>query len=271
MAKKSILHAAVVAASLSLTLATACGAIHAEDRDKFECSGSWDDGDRGFCEIREQRLEPVGQITVAPGMNGGVEVRAWDRNEILVRARVTAHGRDTNDAKELASQVRIVADGGHVRAEGPEKGNDTHWSASFQVLAPARTDAEIETFNGGIAISGMRSNISFTAQNGGVALSDIGGSVRGRTTNGGLAVHLTGARWEGEMLDVATTNGGVSMRIPASYSAHLETETTHGGFRLELPIGPLAKGAKRVSVDLGGGGPLVRATTVNGGVSIRQE
>ena len=58
----------------------------------------------------------------------------------------------------------------------------------------------------------------------------------GTTQNGGVNVRLDGSRWEGEGLDVVTTNGGVSLAIPAGYSAELETGTVNGGIRTDVPV-----------------------------------
>jgi DUF4097 and DUF4098 domain-containing protein YvlB len=113
-------------------------------------------------------------------------------------------------------------------------------------------------------------NMRFDTTNGGVRLQDIGGRVNGETRNGGLNVMLSGNRWEGEGLDVETSNGGVTMAIPDGYNAELETRTVNGGLRIDFPItvqGELT-GRRGLSTTLGSGGPLVRARTTNGGVKI---
>ena len=67
-------------------------------------------------------------------------------------------------------------------------------------------------------------------------LTDVGGAVHGRTTNGGVDVDLDGATWQGEGLDVETSNGGVRLRIPEQYSARLEAGTVNGGISVDMPI-----------------------------------
>jgi DUF4097 and DUF4098 domain-containing protein YvlB len=83
-----------------------------------------------------------------------------------------------------------------------------------------------------------------------------------------LNVELTGNRWEGEALDVRTTNGGVSLSIPSNYSAHLETGTVNGRISVDFPITMQGDITKEVAVNLGSGGPTIRAMTTNGGVRI---
>ena len=92
----------------------------------------------------------------------------------------------------------------------------------------------------------------------------------GSTTNGGLVVELAGDHWDGETLDVSTTNGGVVMSIPENYSAHLETGTVNGGISVDFPGAVQDRRSKELAVNLGAGGPTVKARTTNGGVRIQR-
>ena len=106
----------------------------------------------------------------------------------------------------------------------PKPRKNYHWDVSYEVFVPRRADLSVETHNGGISIAEVNGRIDFTAVNGGVVLKKVGGAVRGSTTNGGLVIELSGDRWDGESLDVSTTNGGVIMSVPENYSAHLKPE-----------------------------------------------
>ena len=87
----------------------------------------------------------------------------------------------------------------------------------------------------------------------------------------GLAIDLAGAGWDGEGMDVKTTNGGVTLSIPQNYSAHLETGTVNGGLKVDFPITLQGEVKRELSLDLGGGGQTIRAVTTNGGVSIKRK
>ena len=133
-----------------------------------------------------------------------------------------------------------------------------------------RSDVDLKSRNGGISLAGLTGALRFETTNGGVQLEDVAGNVRGRTTNGGVVVRLGGTSWDGEGLDVRTTNGGVRILVPEGYSARLEAGTTNGGMNVDFPItvqGGLGKG---IAIDLGGGGRTIRATTVNGGVWLQR-
>jgi DUF4097 and DUF4098 domain-containing protein YvlB len=91
------------------------------------------------------------------------------------------------------------------------------------------------------------------------------------TRNGGLDITLDGNSWDGDGLDVETRNGGVKLRVPEDYSARLLMSTVNGGVRSDLPVS--IRGGnheKHIRATLGDGGALLRITTKNGGVSIRE-
>lgn len=83
-------------------------------------------------------------------------------------------------------------------------------------------------------------------------------------------IELVGTRWDGEELDVKTTNGGTVLSVPENYSAHLETGTVNGHLSIDFPITVQGRISREVAVNLGGGGATVRAMTTNGGVKIKR-
>jgi len=223
------------------------------------------------CEMREQTLAPSGGTIAIDGkQNGGVSVKGWDQNQVLVRARVQTGAPTAAEAQALGQQVRIETSGGKIFASGPENRRDYHWDVSYEVFVPRRADLSLETHNGGIAIADVNGRIDFSAVNGGVVLKRVGGAVKGSTTNGGLVVELTGDRWDGDSLDVSTTNGGVIMSIPENYSAHVETGTVNGGVNTDFPVTVKGQMSKQLAFNLGSGGATVRAMTTNGGVHLKK-
>lgn len=224
------------------------------------------------CEIKEQTLPAGGAITVDGKQNGGISIKGWDKNEILVRARVETRAPSQNEADVLAQQVRIETAALNIHAVGPDHRDDYQWYVSFEIFVPRRSDLSLKAHNGGISISDVNGRIEFSTMNGGISLSRVGGAVRGNTTNGGLHVVLGGSRWDGEELNVKTMNGGVNLVVPENYSAHLETSTTNGNVSSDIPLNvPMTtrgRMPKEISVDLGSGGATVRAITTNGGVRV---
>jgi hypothetical protein len=243
-----------------------------KSHDSLACNDNWGDSRlANHCEIKEQTMPATGgTIDVDGKMNGGVSIKGWDRSEILMRARVQSTGTTQAEADELAKQVNIETAGAKIFASGPENRKDHWWSVSYEIFVPRRSNLSLKTTNGGISIAEVSGRLEFSALNGGVSLRRIGGSVKGGTTNGGLNVELSGERWDGEALDVKTTNGGVSISIPENYSAHLETGTVNGHLNVDFPVTVQGNITRELAVNLGSGGPTIRAMTTNGGVKIRR-
>ena len=264
-----------------LAIATALTAFAAkdDDKDKFKdkdkgpmaCRDDWH-SDRllSHCEIKEQTLPASGAVSVDGRQNGGVSVKGWDRNEVLVRARIQTAAVTQTEADELARQITIETAGAKIFANGPETNRDLSWSVSYEVFVPRHSDLSLVAHNGGISISDVQGRLEFTAVNGGVALKRVGGTVHGGTTNGGLSIELTGDHWDGEEMDVRTTNGGISMSVPDNYSAHLETGTVNGNLSIDFPVTVQGRITRELAVNLGSGGPTVRAMTTNGGVRVKR-
>jgi hypothetical protein len=256
------------ASAALLILATATASAQPPVTNK-ECDGDWErSGTRGyFCEVRELIVRTPDTLSVESTTNGGIRVTGADRTDVLVRARVSAWADDENAARTLAGEVVVHTDG-VIHAEGPSEYGRTGWSVSYEILAPRDTDLKLETNNGGIEIANVRGDMSFATTNGGIRLDGLAGDVRGSATNGGVDITLTGARWEGEALDVRTTNGGVRLRVPEKYSARLETATVHGAVSIDFPVVVQGRIGREIATTLGDGGPLVRAETTNGGVRV---
>jgi DUF4097 and DUF4098 domain-containing protein YvlB len=235
------------------------------------CSQSSNGRRAHHCEVRESTVSGLNPLDIDAGTNGGIQIEGWDRSDVHVRARIDAYGDTEAAARSLASQVRIDASGASVRADGPSSGRDEGWSVSFDIQVPRTAMLTLHTHNGGIAIEDFRGTANVHALNGGVSLRNVSGDIRGGTTNGGITVSLSGAHWDGAGLDVETTNGGVRIDVPAHYSATLETATVNGRIRVDFPITVTGSLGKRLTTTLGSGGATIRATTTNGGVSIRRQ
>ncbi|MGH9936977.1 MAG: DUF4097 family beta strand repeat-containing protein, partial [Blastocatellia bacterium] len=247
-----------------------------EARDKEErglsCNDNWGGDRASHCVIKEQMVAATGgTVTVDGRKNGGVTVKGWDRNEIFVRAKIQTWAYTDAEAQALAGQIRIVTGGANIYAEGPETRDRHGWAVSFEVSAPRNSNLSLKAHNGGIGVSDVRGQIEFDTMNGGVSLRRLAGDVKGQTMNGGLSIDLAGNGWDGQGMDVRTTNGGVSLSIPENYSARLETGTVNGGLKTDYPITVQGEIKRELSVNLGGGGQTIRAITTNGGVSIRRK
>jgi DUF4097 and DUF4098 domain-containing protein YvlB len=229
--------------------------------------GRWNDRQQRYCEVREHTLSGTGRLSVDARPNGGIEVVAWERGDIRLEAKVVAQAETEGEARDLASQVQIETSN-TVRADGPRSGRRSSWSVSYRLHVPRSAELQLTSMNGGISVRGTRGDLELETSNGGLNLDDVGGRVRGKTTNGGVDLRLTGQEWQGEGVELRTSNGGVKLRVPHDYNAHIETGTVNGGVQVDFPITVHGRIDRELNLDLGRGGKSIRVHTTNGGVSL---
>ena len=273
MMKKAFLAMFVTAALSAPALRAVPPVQQVSTNDDWCRNDHWGDDRQGYCEVREYVVTGgASALAVDATPNGGIQVNGSGRGDILVRARVSATAESEQRAHEIANSVRVDATAYKVSADGPKTEDREGWSVSYRLEVPHNSSLSLQSTNGGISIDDVEGKIEFKTVNGGVKLARLAGDVKGRTSNGGVDVDLDGASWRGEGLDVETSNGGVKLKIPDQYSAHLETGTINGGLNIDIPItvqGQLGgRRVREISADIGGGGPTIRVRTHNGGVKV---
>jgi len=139
---------------------------------------------------------------------------------------------------------------------------------SYRLHVPRNAELQLISTNGGINVRGTRGDLELETSNGGLNLDDVGGRVRGKTTNGGVDLRLTGQEWQGEGVELRTSNGGVKLRVPDDYNAHIETGTVNGRVQVDFPVTVHGRIDRELLLDLGRGGKAIRVHTTNGGVSL---
>lgn len=231
-----------------------------------------------FCEVREETIPNSNTVYLDARGNGGVTVRAWDRPETKMRARITVYDDSRDAAEKLAKEITITTANGRIRADGPERqrrgrsrwDDDRYWNVAYELQVPRKADLGVDATNGGIDIAEVRGRVDAHTVNGGIVMNDVGGEIRGETVNGGLRVQLAGEKWDGPGLDLKTVNGGVDLRVPNGFSGELDARTSNGGISVDFPItvSGLINNRRQITATLGSGGPRLRLSAVNGGITI---
>ena len=264
--RRVLFSTTVISAALVATV------LAGQSRDRTR---STDCDDRGgnrevYCDVREQTLNGANPLDVDTGGNGGITVRGADRADVFMRARIVAQADTVDEARRVASAVRIDTAGSTIRADGPRSDRDTSWSVNIELQVPRNAILTLNTKNGGIAINDFGGQAKLHTTNGGVSLSSVNGDIRGETRNGGVTINLTGDHWDGQGLDIETHNGGINMTLPDNYSAALETATVNGRIHMDFPVTVTGRIGRELTTTLGAGGAKLRAVTTNGGVTIRR-
>jgi hypothetical protein len=252
-----------VAIALTLLALLAAPGCHATGEMTGQATDEW---------ARTYPLAAGGELQIF-NPNGPIEVEGVDGTTVDVRAERTARGVTDAMARELLPRISIVEDVTPekitVRTEGI---GGLLIGASFQVRyrvrMPRSAVVRLRATNGGLTLRGLNGRIVGNTTNGNIVGEELGGSLEGRTTNGNARLVLTAVGSEG--VDVRTTNGNVQLTVPGSVKANLSATCRNGTVEI-TGVEFKADGEqtrRRVQGRLNGGGPLIRLTTVNGGVRI---
>ncbi len=222
-----------------------------------------------FCEVRPVTIAAPSTLDVDTS-NGSIAVTGSARRDVMIEARVMAQGDTIDDAKALAKEVKILTDGGRVRADGPRTSDHRGWWVSFRIQAPKTQNTTASSSNGSVTLTGLEGTLRADTSNGSVHASDLAGDVRLNTSNGSLEVALAGNTWSGAGLEATTSNGSLRVDMPRDYSAHLTARTGNGSLNVDRPITVTGRIGREIDTDLGKGGPTLRLRTSNGSLNIRE-
>jgi len=223
--------------------------------------------------------------------NGWIRLTASHDNTVIVDSLVKhAYGRDKADADQALANVTysdtIVGNELRVRAE--MMSGNRPYGASFSISAPESIDLSLSTTNGDVAVTGAVGDISVSTTNGNLGLTGTTGTARVSTTNGRLTVQvhsgdLRGATTNGavecdlaalapfEDVELATTNGKVTLWLPDDLSAVLDATNSNGTIAVyDFTVIYEAQTEHHVRGRIGSGASSITITTTNGDVVVRQ-
>jgi len=208
-------------------------------------------------------------------LNGSVHISAWDRNEVKVDAIKRAWNKQRLDEAKI--KIDSSANSISIRTEYP--GHDhTFWndghhdqpaSVEYTLTVPrnARLDG-INLVNGSLDLEGVSGEIKASSVNGRLAAHNLGGRADLSTVNGKLEAHVD--RLESP-LEVSSVNASVLLTLPSDAKADLEASTVNGSISDDfgLPVTKHQWAGRDLRGELGGGGPHVRVSNVNGRIEIK--
>lgn len=231
-------------------------------------------------------------------VNGGITLEAWNRDEVQIHAEKKVRAGSAEAARKLMGQVKIdvTQEGGGVRVETklPRRdngffdwlfGNQASVNVTYKIRVPRQVAADVESVNGGVALTGTRGKARLATTNGGITVNDAegdlrlgstnggievhrsAGTVRADTTNGGISAELTDVSDGGE-LRLTSTNGGIDVSLPRDVRISIDAGTTNGRVHTDLPVEGGQSGKRSLKGDVNGGGTTLYIRTTNGGIDI---
>jgi DUF4097 and DUF4098 domain-containing protein YvlB len=187
--------------------------------------------------------------------DANIHVEAWDQNKI--EARVTTRGWHIG-----GGELEIVESqqGNSVSIELREP-HHNHFSVSIEsrridleIRMPRSAKVNLRSEDGNVIAKGLEGEFEFTTGDGRLELEDMDGSLQARTSDGSVRVsgrfdalelRTSDGRVEAEARpgsqlrsawEVSSSDGSVSLKVPADLAADVELHTSDGRITTNIPI-----------------------------------
>jgi len=264
-------------------------------------------GGLGYVEREEKRFTTSGRPDVVlTTFDGSIEVRPWDRSEVLVVVEKHAFDQDmVADIEVLAEQsgnkVNVEARlrpgrrgwginrGARLIVSMPESG-DLRATSGDGSISVERLTGRLELRSGDGSIRGhdLSGDISAQTGDGSIRLDQIDGrldlgtgdgsivasgklsALRARSGDGSVRIHAESGSSATEDWDVSTGDGSVTIDLPDRFNAEIDAHTSDGRVTVsDRSFSETTESSKRsIRARLGEGGRLVRVRSGDGTIRV---
>lgn len=225
---------------------------------------------------------PAGGTLEIRNVNGLVRTeRGGDRVEIVATKRATRGSVDVVEIRvELDGDDVIVcalwpnhsagSSGCHTDGMRPRRDDwkvKDQVEVEFLVRVPRTVRFVGSTVNGDVEARGLGADARIATVNGS-ALVETAGTAEASSVNGDVTARL-GRLGDARALKFTSVNGDVRVALPADAGFDLDASTVNGDIQSDFPVtvsGRLRR--QQLRGRIGGGGPRLGLTTVNGGVRV---
>jgi DUF4097 and DUF4098 domain-containing protein YvlB len=245
--------------------------------------------------------------------DGSISVQSWERPDVMVEVEKRGATREAVEAiRVTATQKgnRIEVDVKGPRRESfTGFGVYRSTSARLTVFVPERVELLARSGDGSIRAERVNGRLELRTQDGSIRVSHVSGDIVLNTGDGSIVVEKADGELSLETGDggvnvsgtfkalkmrtgdgsivcradpgtamtddweITTGDGGVSLYLPARFSANLDAHTNDGTIRNDLPIenvrGDRDNDRRTMRGRLGEGGKLLRIRTGDGGIRLR--
>ena len=227
-----------------------------------------------------------GKTIEIKGINGGIVAEGTNGREVEVVADKHWKRSDPDEVKieviEHAGGITICAhyptpfgERPNVCAPGGEgkmntSNNDV--SVTYRVKVPAGVRFIGRTVNGEIDAHGLPADAEAYTVNGDITVSTRG-TAMANTINGSIDVEM--GRALDDATEFSTVNGNITLQMPRGLDAELHATTTNGSIESDYELTTVRRMVgsssrrRRMSGTIGGGGPELHVTTLNGNIRLR--
>jgi DUF4097 and DUF4098 domain-containing protein YvlB len=269
------------------------------------------DAHAGYVDREERRYTVQDSPDVSLStFDGSIEVRSWDRPEVLVV--IEKRARDQNDAKEIEIVAEQKGNRVSVEARNPRRSGFHFYDvrrARLIVSVPQNArltaasgdgsidvaqilgrvelrsgdgrvrghdlagDIIVETGDGSIRLDAVKGAVDATTGDGSIVVEGALTRLRTRTGDGSVRVRAEQGSAAGDEWNVSTGDGSITLELPQGFGGELDAHTGDGRVVLQdVTLTRTDPGDSRHDVrgTLGNGGSKVRVRTGDGSITVRR-
>ena len=220
--------------------------------------------------------------------DANVRIEAWDQNKI--EARVTTHGWHIgNGGLEIVEHQQ----GNAVEIELRQP-HHTHFSITIEnrrteleIHMPRSAKVNVHSGDGAVSAKGLQGELDFATGDGQLEIENVDGSLRAHTSDGSVRVsgrfdvlelRTSDGRVEvearqgsqlREAWDIRSSDGSVTLRMPADLAADVALHTSDGSITTNIPIAVEGSfGRHDLHGKMNGGGKLLTIHTSDGSLTL---
>lgn len=248
-----------------LSFAAACAlavSVHAETysfKEPFTMSGAF---------------RPNGVLTLE-NVNGTVEIRAWDRNEISIQGEKSA--ATAEELKQIELSTDVTESRATIKVHLPKRsrswfgGSTIRASVRFTINVPASVVVEqLKVVNSAVTLEGLQNTVRAESVNGRIDAHGVSGDVWLKTVNGSIVADFNAVRPH-QKLAFETVNGSITVRLPTDAGATVKGSVVNGQIASEFPFARQeGRSGHKVNAMIGDGRASIEARTINGGITIQR-
>ena len=230
-------------------------------------------GDARYVEREERRFSTTGKPEVALStFDGAIEVRAWDRPEVLVVVEKRAVNKEAAASIDVHTEQagnRLVVDVRTPKDVGFGFHGNNSRSAKLIVTVPTSADVAAKSGDGSIDVERVAGKLELRSADGSIHGRELTGdvrahtgdgsihleavtgkldldtgdgsifaagrfsAVRARSGDGSVRIHADAGSAASEDWDVTTGDGSVTLEVPEGFSGELDVHTGDGRINVD--------------------------------------
>lgn len=241
-----------------------------------------------------QRTFSLGMAPLISVENIKGPVKIQGRKDASVELRVLKEGGTAEERAELGIEILPAQDKLSVRTyclkqcEGHRGGDCCSWSkvkVSYQLFLPLQAQCRSKNVSGSIVAKEIQGSLDLSTVSGDVRteatgtaplkLHTVSGSIQSIGFNADAhaksvsgTIDLKRSNGNDHELVVSTVSGAIRLMIHPKSNAEVKISTMSGQIKVDLPLQNIRQRRNSSKGTLGKGGPLLKATTVSGSISL---